>query len=155
MYPNPRPGAGHALVALSILAMASLPALAANAAQSAHTGGRPLSASLSGPIEVPPGDPDGGGKFTLTVNHGKGQVCYTLSVTRIDAPTAAHIHKGAAGVAGPVVVPLTAPTHGSSKGCATVAMDLAMDLIQNPANYYVNVHNAAFPGGAVRGQLSK
>src|SRR5260221_331665 len=83
MHPNPRLGAGHALVALSILAMASLPALSANAAQSAHTGGRPLSASLSGPIEVPPGDPDGGGQVTLTVHHGKGQGCFALFPRRL------------------------------------------------------------------------
>jgi hypothetical protein len=146
---------GAPCLVLAALAMASLPGLAANAATTAKTGGRPLSASLSGAVEVPPGDPHGTGKFTLRVNLGKGEACYTLSVAKISPANGAHIHKGAVGVAGPMVVPLTTPTSGSSKGCASVNKDLAKDLIQNPQAYYVNVHNAAFPAGAVRGQLSK
>jgi hypothetical protein len=53
------------------------------------------------------------------------------------------------------VVPLKAPATGSVEDCATVAKDVAEDMIKNPGNYYVNVHNAEFPGGAIRGQLSK
>ena len=64
---------------------------------------------------------------------------------------AAHIHIGAAGVAGGVAVPLS-PTSGCVDG---VDKDLIKDIRQNPGNYYVNVHNADFPPGAVRGQLSK
>jgi hypothetical protein len=41
------------------------------------------------------------------------------------------------------------------QGCVTADKDLIKDIRQNPENYYVNVHNAAFPGGAVRGQLEK
>ncbi|HZZ34485.1 MAG TPA: CHRD domain-containing protein [Caulobacteraceae bacterium] len=145
---------GRSGLALAALAFASLPGLASAAAATEH-GGRPLTASLTGTVEVPPGDPDGTGEFKITVNHGQGQVCYTLSVAHIDPATAAHVHKAPVGVAGPVVIPLTAPTTGSSSGCANVAKDLALDLIQNPQAYYVNVHNAAYPAGAVRGQLSK
>ena len=83
------------------------------------------------------------------------QVCYTLKVSGIAAATAAHIHKAAPGAAGPVVIPLTAPTSGTSEGCATTTREIAQALIQNPGDYYVNVHNADFPGGALRGQLSK
>jgi hypothetical protein len=67
----------------------------------------------------------------------------------------AHIHKAPAGANGPVAVPFTAPTNGASEGCATVAPDVAAAIAADPAGYYVNVHNAAFPGGAVRGQLAK
>ncbi len=110
--------------------------------------------SLSGAAEVPgPGDPDGGGAALLRVSSTR--VCYKLAVTKIAPATAAHIHSGAAGVAGPVVVALQAPTRGASKACATVTPALASAIVANPANYYVNVHNAAYPSGAVRGQLAR
>ncbi|UTP40648.1 CHRD domain-containing protein [Phenylobacterium sp. LH3H17] len=122
----------------------------------AQEGGRPISVALTGAAEAPtPGDPDGSGTATLRINPGQQQVCYELSVTGIAAATAAHIHKAPVGAAGPVVVALTAPTPGSSKGCAEVTRQLALEILKTPADYYVNVHNAAFPGGAVRGQLSK
>ena len=68
---------------------------------------------------------------------------------------AAHIHIGAAGVAGPVVVGLTAPTSGMSTGVAMVDKELIKAIRKNPSAYYVNVHNPAYPAGAVRGQLMK
>ncbi|WP_296676370.1 CHRD domain-containing protein [Novosphingobium sp.] len=119
-------------------------------------GGRKLSATLSGTAEVPgPGDPNGTGSIMARVNPGTGQFCYTLTVTNIDPATMAHIHKGPAGAAGPVVIALTAPASGSSEACVTITRELAMDLIMMPGDYYANVHNAAYPGGAVRGQLGK
>ena len=122
----------------------------------AETGGRPLSTTMSGAEEVPgPGDPDGSGTATLTFNHGQGEVCFALAVSNIAAATAAHIHEAPAGVAGGIVVGLTPPTSGSSAGCVTANQELIKDIIQNPSEYYVNVHNAGFPAGAIRGQLSK
>ena len=64
---------------------------------------------------------------------------------------AAHIHVGAATTTGPIVVPLNPYTGG----CTTVARELALALIQSPDDYYVNVHNMPFPGGALRGQLDR
>lgn len=117
-------------------------------------GGRPFATSLHGAEEVPgPGDADGQGWATITVNPGLGRICYTLDVSGIAPAAAAHIHEAPAGVAGPVVVPLTAPTDGSSAGCASVSRELAMSILRHPGDYYVNVHNADFPGGALRGQL--
>jgi hypothetical protein len=54
---------------------------------------------------------------------------------------------------GPIVVSMEAPTDGGSEGCVAISPALAHQLIGAPADYYVNVHNADYPGGAVRGQL--
>lgn len=147
-----------AAAASAALAALSLPAFAADPAANAALGegGAKLSATLTGSAEVPgPGDTAGSGTFEARVNPGKGEVCYTLNVGSIDTPTGAHIHAGKADVAGPVAVALEAPADGSSEACAPVTRDLAMALIKTPGDYYVNVHNAAFPAGAVRGQLVK
>jgi hypothetical protein len=119
-------------------------------------GGRPLMTTLTGGAEVPgPGDPDGTGTAKITLNAGKGEVCYELTVDKIATATAAHIHSGAVDKAGPPVVMLKAPAEGSVKDCTTLAQDKIIDIEKNPSNYYVNVHNAEFPNGAVRGQLGK
>jgi hypothetical protein len=69
---------------------------------------------------------------------------------------AAHIHHGLAGVAGPVVVPLPPTGPSSGTGCTTgVGRSLALDIIEHPADYYVNTHNAELLTGAARGQLSR
>lgn len=121
-------------------------------------GGRPLRAQLTGSAEAPgPGDDDGTGSAELALNQGQGRICYQISVSNIEAANAAHIHSGESGVPGPVVVPLMAPSaiSGTSSGCADVDKDLVKAIRQNPEKYYVNVHNASFPNGAIRGQLSK
>ena len=129
-------------------------ALTAVLAGGVLAGGRPYSTTLSGSEEVAGGDPDGSGFASITVNPGTGVVCYHLTVENIDAASLAHIHVGDAGVAGPIVVHFVAPTNGTSSGCEDdVSRELAMELIRNPTHYYVNVHNPAFPAGAVRGQL--
>lgn len=125
-------------------------------AQDPQPGGRPLVITLTGAAEVPgPGDSDGTGTARITLNPGKGEVCYELTVDKIATSNAAHIHSGAVDKAGPPLVTLKAPANGSSKDCATLERDKILDIIQNPANYYVNVHNAEFPDGALRGQLGK
>ena len=129
--------------------------VASTSAQAAD-GGRPLAAAMTGAVEVPPGDKDGSGTAKFEVNVGKGQICYTLSVKKLDGTiTAAHIHLAPAGKAGPVVVPLKAPVTGTSSGCASVKRALAKDILMHPSAYYVNVHTTVFPAGAVRGQLHK
>jgi CHRD domain len=113
-------------------------------------------AKLTGDVEVPgPGDPKGSGTIQVTLDPDKGEVCYELSVANIQEATAAHIHEGAMGKEGPVKVPLDAPKTGSAKGCTKADGPVIIAIIKDPTNYYVNVHNAAFPKGAVRGQLSK
>ena len=144
----------HFVLAAIISAALATPVLAIDG--SSAEGGRKLTATLSGAAEVPgPGDADGKGTAELRVNPGQGSVCYSVTFSGIDTPSAAHIHTGAAGVAGGVVVPLKVGAGGAIEGCAGVTREQAMALIQSPETFYVNLHNAAFPGGAIRGQLSK
>jgi hypothetical protein len=141
------------VLALLGLIVAAGPAAADRLTGSAH-GGKPFATELLGANEIPgPGDPDGEGSARLTLNLGQSEICFELSVTGISPVTAAHIHVGPVGVAGPVVVPLTPPTSGFSAGCATVDRELIEAIMENSVNYYVNVHNADFPAGALRGQL--
>ena len=136
-------------------AFAASAALIAGAATAAD-GGRKLQTNLTGAAEIPgPGDPDGTGTAQITVNPGQKQVCFKLRVSNIAPATAAHIHEAAPTAAGPVVVTLGAPASGTSSGCVTVTRALALEILKDPGDYYVNVHNAAFPAGAVRGQLAK
>ena len=121
----------------------------------AMAGGRPLSTDMTGAAEVPPADPDGSGTAQLWLNPGQGTICYQLEVAGIDTAVAAHIHHAPVGVNGPVVVPLAAPASGSSTACTPVDQGLIKDIIQNPEDYYVNVHTVPFPAGAIRGQLSR
>jgi hypothetical protein len=110
---------------------------------------------LTGPAEVPPAPEAGHGTASVTIDPAKGQLCYQLSATGSDTPTMAHVHKGAAGVAGPVVVSLDPPAKGTSKGCATAPADALAAIVAAPSGYYVNVHTAQYPKGAMRGQLSQ
>lgn len=119
---------------------------------------------LSGAQEVPPNAHGNGdrGSVTVRLNDDKGEACVRFGPLRLtvgDAlPNAAHIHRGVVGVAGPVVVPLfaaaTAPTsYPTGKICVAVADPLLHEIEDNPAGFYVNLHNTQHPSGVVRGQL--
>ncbi|HEX7705532.1 MAG TPA: CHRD domain-containing protein [Thermoanaerobaculia bacterium] len=113
--------------------------------------GQSFSAQLTGAAEVPgPGDTDGSG-FAVIVIDGT-TIRYNVLVQNIGTPTGAHIHRGAVGTAGPVVVDLgvSSLASGSVSG---VAQSLINEIAGNPSGFYVNVHNAEFPNGAIRGQL--
>jgi CHRD domain len=127
-----------------------------------QVGSRALFAVLTGRNEIGAdgrrgaGDPDGRGSFTAIVDGD--QLCFGITVTNLDAPAAAHIHNARRNQNGPIVVPLTQPTAGdpgASSGCVTVDPALAQAILKNPHKYYANVHTAAFPNGAVRGQLGR
>ena len=114
-----------------------------------------LRVTMNGIQEVPgPGDADGNGTVEVQVNPREGQVCWDLYARGIDPATAAHIHRGAAGVAGPAVVALTTPdAAGRSQGCATIDPGVAREIAAQGHGFYVNVHTAPHPAGAIRGQL--
>lgn len=143
------------LFGLALLGSASLIASTAYA-EHIRDGGTVLTAALTGAAERPgPGDTDGSGSIAVTVNPGQKRICYELTVAGIDTPTAAHIHKAPSTAPGPVVIGFPAPPLGASSGCIDTTSQQAAQLIAKPGDYYFNVHNAAFPGGAIRGQLSK
>jgi hypothetical protein len=127
------------------------PAIAAGAVQ------------LDGGQEVPPADPDGRGIFAYVAIHDT--ICYVLTARRIEPATLAHIHVGPRGVNGGIVVGLIAPTDGFSKDCIAAVPDTTPNtmevltqselaaIIADPTQFYANVHNGPFPGGAIRGQM--
>lgn len=115
-------------------------------------------ARLTGAVEVPPGDTDGSGLATFIIDPARGQLCYSIVVSDIVLPAiGAHIHAAQAGVAGPIVVPLTAPdANGASAGCVGgLDSQLLSAIKSHPRQYFVNVHSTDFPAGAVRGQLHR
>ena len=140
------------------LAALAIAALALAVASTAAAGGRPLSADMSGANEIPPvstGDPDGTGTVHLTLNQGQGEICADVEVQSIAAPILQHIHRGTATQNGPVVVDFTPLLAQGGDGCVSADPALVKEIRQNPEGFYFNVHTGEFPGGAVRGQLSK
>ena len=119
---------------------------------------------LSGAAEVCPTAPGtcggpGTGTATITIDRNAGTLCYTITTQNVALPLlAAHIHVAPAGEAGDVVILLFTQLVNSATVGPTYLTDLDKNLlkaiIRNPENYYVNVHNAPFPNGAVRGQLA-
>lgn len=101
------------------------------------------------------GDPDGTGTITFFVNPGQKRICYELTLAGIETPAAAHIHDAPAGVAGPVDIPMPTPPLGASSACVDVESVELAEIISKPSDYYYNVHNATYPGGALRGQFSR
>lgn len=125
-------------------------------------------ADLSGANEVPPVATAASGQAMFTLSADGSSMTYTLTVSNINNPTAAHIHLAAAGVSGPVVVPLFgAPKVGAfsgilAEGTITPALfggalaGMTMnDLITRieAGNTYVNIHTTQNPGGELRGQI--
>jgi hypothetical protein len=112
-----------------------------------------LAATLAGANETAGGDTDGSGAFAGEMDVDTGDVCFTLTVAKLGKVTAAHIHKGAAGADGDPVAPLSV-TGPDGDTCIAAEPDLLKAIVAAPADYYVNVHTADFPKGAVRGQLA-
>ena len=115
-----------------------------------------LALALTGAVEVPgPGDLDAAGTAVVVLVDERGEVCVEIAVDGLDQPTAAHLHEAVAGSAGDVVLGLPAPSdgQGSVDACVSAAADVLDRLRGDPTGFYVNVHSAAFPDGALRGQL--
>ena len=146
-----------------------------------NTGPIVFTAQLSAANEVPAitgAEANGRGNVTITFNvprdasggvTGAGAVTFSVQLNGFPANTpavAAHIHPGAAGVNGAVLLGTTlsaaAPVlmgDGTANITVTGARDVtqaeAQQIVANPAGYYFNVHTQLNPGGAVRGQLTR
>jgi hypothetical protein len=155
MHRRPLAIVGAALAAGALAAVPIIPALGAHS--NAVTRG-PLFASMTGGNEAPTkGDSDGRGAATILFP-SPTKVCFALLVNSLKTPNAAHIHRGARGVAGPIAVPLTPPRAGGGgavSGCVAASAALVSEIASKPSRFYVNVHTTDFPGGSIRGQLHK
>jgi hypothetical protein len=124
--------------------------------QSSGAAWKKFTSRLSGEAEVPAGDPDANG--TASIKTRGSEVCYDLRWSGVDA-TASHIHRGATGKAGPIVVNFfaqdTAVAGDKKSGCVKADSEVVAAIGAKPGNYYVNVHSAEFPKGEIRGQLAK
>lgn len=117
------------------------------------TGGLTLTTNLSGAGEKPSGDPDGLGIASVRSFPGLGQLCYQLTVSRIELPaTAARLQLASTGK---TVVALRAPdaATGVSSGCPNVSRALVRSVLARPSAYFLNVATRDYPGGAIRGTL--
>jgi hypothetical protein len=125
----------------------------------------PYVARLLGTNEAPAGDLDGVGTASITLDivdetqPNGAEVCWDLNYTGITAPPiSAHIHSGAAGTNGIIIIPFLPFSNlgtTTATGCSAASPTVVQQIIDNPSSFYVNVHTTDFPGGAIRGQLSK
>ena len=143
------------LVTLSVAALCGVLLLASPAVAASAV----LRTTLTAAAVPTGGDPSGSGEAYVVIDTTTGRVCTVVIVRGVAQVFAAHIHKGATGVIGPHAIDLNTPVDygtgtASSVTCAVESPALIADLIANPSGYYVNVHSAARPLGALRGQLT-
>ena len=137
----------RALIGVAVVVVSLVAVFAASARTTAAT---QLEATLNGKAEGAP--KTNKGKAEVTLNAKTGKVCWDFKLAKIDGkPTQAHIHKGKAGVAGAVVVPLCGPCRNGQNARTSITHDVAEAL--ETGGYYVNVHTAKNAGGEIRGQL--
>ncbi len=131
-------------------------------------GGRPFRLVLTG-TEERPINPHGAadrGTATLRLNPGQEEVCFSFGELTLTSgeplPFAGHIHRAPAGQPGDVVIGLfggaagPAPTsYPTAERCVFAPRALILEIIRNPENFYVNLHNTTHPAGVVRAQLDQ
>lgn len=160
---------------LKTCAFGALCASASFTALAGHTN-ELLEATLDGREEVGEdpttrlaGDPDGKGEaYVSGIDGDPTTLCYVLTVEKIGlVPVgegmAAHIHEGLRDSNGPVVAALAGPEDGNAADCLTEGetgkfptgeAGIVQRILNNPEQFYINVHNPEFPDGAIRGQLA-
>jgi CHRD domain len=136
---------------VAVLAAALGMSLALAAVATAKGGGH-LTAQLRGTNEVPAAPASNRGRAEIRLNAATGKVCWDFTITKIDGSgNAAHIHKGRPGASGPVYIPLG--TTFKRQGCTSAPKAKIRAVAAHPSAFYVNIHNAKHPAGAMRGQL--
>jgi hypothetical protein len=105
---------------------------------------------MSGANEVPPNASTATGATAVTINPTTGGLFWsTNSSIAQSSVTGHHIHRGAAGTNGPVVVNFASAYTGT----INIGTTLATEIVGNPSNFYVNLHTATVPGGEIRAQM--
>jgi CHRD domain len=114
------------------------------------SGASTVTVNLSGAEEVPPVSVagSGSGSFTIDVH---GAVSGSVTTAGVDGK-AAHIHMGARGKNGPVIIPLSKSGDTYSAPAGAKLNEAQLQAFE-AGNLYVNVHTPAHKGGEVRGQL--
>jgi len=112
--------------------------------------GADVKLTLSGANEVPPVTTSATGEGTISIADD-GSVSGSVMTKGVPG-TAAHIHTGAAGTNGPVIVPFTkeGDTYKAPPGAKLTAEQMS---VLKAGDLYFNVHSAAHPGGEIRAQL--
>jgi hypothetical protein len=141
------------IAAISLLAAAGIGgATAASGTAATKAKNSVFNVKLLGKNEVPKGAPNGSASAKIRLLGTTGKVCWAFTKLKgFTSPSAAHIHKGKKGTAGPIVVPFGSAFKRS--GCVTTPAATIAAIQKSPTSYYVNIHNAKYPNGAVRGQL--
>ena len=114
-----------------------------------------IAATMTGTNEVPgPGAADpAAGQALVTVDPATEEICINIATTGIGAYTALHIHAGVVGVAGPPIVDFAPPAGTTNSYQKCVVDNHASAIVASPSSFYVNVHTADFPAGALRDEL--
>ena len=107
--------------------------------------------NLAGGQEVPAVKTDATGTGTFTINADK-TVSGSISTKGVKA-TAAHIHEGAPGANGNVIIPLTKGSGDTFTVPPGAKLTDAQYAAYQAGNLYVNVHSDANPNGEIRAQL--
>ncbi len=110
--------------------------------------------SIDGSQEVPAVTTMASGYGAITLNTDTGLIVGTLTVEGL-TPTMAHIHEGAVGVNGGVVVALDNPETGVWTVPTNTVLDSMMIQTMQSGGYYTNFHTVANPSGEIRGQITK
>lgn len=110
--------------------------------------------TLTGAAVPDGGSEDGSGVATLTLNPDAGEVCFEVTVEGVPSVNAMHIHQGEAGADGPVFIGLEAPGEsGEVDDCVQAETAKIQQIVDSPAAFYLNLHNADHPDGVLRSQL--
>lgn len=125
-------------------------------------------AELRGANETPANSSSAFGSALITFDPTNSQMAFEVGTNGIVSPAASHIHRGAAGAAGPVIINFATGPSGfqGSRVSGNGAISALQSSSLTPADltglasattatgFYVNVHSSAFPGGEIRGQLA-
>ena len=137
---------------VGVAVLAGVMGLAGGCAMMRGDGAHTHTVSLSGANEVPAVSTGASGSGTVSVRPD-GTVSVTVKVSGM-AATAAHIHEGAAGTNGPVIVPLNKQGDDMFVSAPGAKMTESQLAAYKAGRTYLNVHSAKNPGGEIRAQLS-